>query len=760
MKAGRQDGRTAGRRGQFLAGALILFSASWSQAELGQGLAEQFEQARFEAPQVVNDWVDTLGSKAANVVALIQVQGGGWCTITLDGTGQPNETQCIQPETGELGTLSARFTSTRARDAQRRGTMSERMHRHLLDDPHGITTAVVWARFVPPRRDAGLQFEHEPLQLEIVDLCSATPGCTAEPLQGAPAALVRAPASLFRRLARSPLIGAIDYSDPDEVAVEQAGGHQTMECVRMDEANAEFSWVDGSGINVAVLEGGMPTALQAPMIDPGNITTNAPAGVTTWHAGQTLSVLKGDSSSSATPRAIEGSASGAKLIVACKAEACFPCIVDADCVGSVTCDSAGFCAYASEHRSFLALDWLASLAQPADVVNISLGIDYTSCGGNEATEYDKFSRVYDYWPTVWPYPVITHAAGNHGVDRVSSSSMRNGIVVGGVDHQATVDRDDHQMWDTARCICDGADESTCSANSCVSSYECKGDFGAGCGSKTSAFSCWAVPSCYWDFVSCRSSGSQGRNRIQNGYEVPHVVAPGEKVLVVSEWGDWWEGTGTSWATPHVSGIAARVLQLNGTLKSYPEAVRAIVLASATESMDAVSLRLTDGVDDLDGAGEVDSLEAELLAYSFTSEHNEWCSELAPCESRGANWGPLVSNDFSEPGNYYEYDLHFVPTAGADTAQIALTWMVNVTCDPASVSCSGDPQSPMTLAMWLYRKTASGWSFVDYSMLSSDSSNCLFIHTAVDPNAQYRLRINYPGKVDNRTTYYGLAWTTY
>lgn len=94
-------------------------------------------------------------------------------------------------------------------------------------------------------------------------------------------------------------------------------------------------------------------------------------------------------------------------------------------------------------------------------------------------------------------------------------------------------------------------------------------------------------------------------------EKPEVVAPGGEygsstmvsTMISSPWiSD--RGAGTSYAAPVVAGEAALMMQQQSALKSWPETVKAIIMASAIHNIQGES-RLSDR----DGAGAVDSSKA-------------------------------------------------------------------------------------------------------------------------------------------------------
>ena len=96
-------------------------------------------------------------------------------------------------------------------------------------------------------------------------------------------------------------------------------------------------------------------------------------------------------------------------------------------------------------------------------------------------------------------------------------------------------------------------------------------------------------------------------------EKPEVVAVGENLR------GWGFGNleinidpGTSFAAPQVAGLAALLVNRNTQINVWPEAIRAIIMASAIHDLDG-SPRITSGVDSRDGAGAIVADQALLSA---------------------------------------------------------------------------------------------------------------------------------------------------
>ena len=190
-------------------------------------------------------------------------------------------------------------------------------------------------------------------------------------------------------------------------------------------------------------------------------------------------------------------------------------------------------------------------ASNADISNNSWGLD--SCGYDGSV--NVWGRHADYivryiWDTV------TASAGNNGnctskgyVNSVGSGF--NTIAVGNYNDSSTVSSTDNVMWPT---------------------------------------SSWEDP------IS-----------LHGDREKPEVAAPGAniKTTVMSPTMscDMDEiGSGTSFSSPIVAGLAADLMQVNPGLRIFPESVKALVLAGATDNVEGAA-RLSE----YDGAGGVNAL---------------------------------------------------------------------------------------------------------------------------------------------------------
>jgi hypothetical protein len=154
------------------------------------------------------------------------------------------------------------------------------------------------------------------------------------------------------------------------------------------------------------------------------------------------------------------------------------------------------------------------------------------------------------------------------------------------------------------------------------------------------------------------TNSQWKNPT-SGTEKPDVVAPGVGINFVAGAG-FVNSTGTSLATPQVTGIVALLFESNSQLIGNPTAAKALLMATATTNVDG-STGMTTGYDSKDGAGGVNALHAIKAAenrgtYTNTCEDSCWIAEA------------LSANDFTNHTRTYG----FYANTG-DRIRIATAW---------------------------------------------------------------------------------------
>lgn len=119
-------------------------------------------------------------------------------------------------------------------------------------------------------------------------------------------------------------------------------------------------------------------------------------------------------------------------------------------------------------------------------------------------------------------------------------------------------------------------------------------------------------------------GTSSHVNPSTGVEKPDLAAPGTSIDTVAG-----QETGTSYAAPQVSGVAALLMQRNGNLTSRPEAVRAILLASAVHNV-RDSRIMPAGQDLYDGAGGIDARLADDIASLTGGVNNNSNICSRPC----------------------------------------------------------------------------------------------------------------------------------
>ncbi len=118
-------------------------------------------------------------------------------------------------------------------------------------------------------------------------------------------------------------------------------------------------------------------------------------------------------------------------------------------------------------------------------------------------------------------------------------------------------------------------------------------------------------------------------------EKPEVVAVGEGVTVLSNNNAVVTEEGTSYAAPQVAGLAALLIHRNSSLSTWPEAQRAIIMASATHNIEGPSIIVRGQGDLKDGAG---ALNADLADRAAQLRGTSTGTSYSSCW-----WGDYISN---------------------------------------------------------------------------------------------------------------------
>lgn len=160
-----------------------------------------------------------------------------------------------------------------------------------------------------------------------------------------------------------------------------------------------------------------------------------------------------------------------------------------------------------------------------------------------------------------------------------------------------------------------------------------------------------------------STFSNWHNPVSSNFdrEKPEVVSVGEK-LKMWGWNDSEElnRQGTSLAAPQVAGLGALLVKKNPSLSIWPEASRAIIMASAIHNIEGPT-GINPNIDAKDGAGAIVADQAVAVA-SLKALNTMTCA--VSCW-----WGESVA---SIPRNGNGLKRHFFAQSG-QRVRIAIAW---------------------------------------------------------------------------------------
>jgi hypothetical protein len=242
-----------------------------------------------------------------------------------------------------------------------------------------------------------------------------------------------------------------------------------------------------------------------------------------------------------------------------------------------------------------------SLDQGAKVVNFSGVFE-------EDNNVNWTDRAFDYWARQ-RFKTIVAAAGNSGGSIGSPGKAWNVITVGGTHDASTPSWSDDQMWQ---------------------------------------FSAFVNP--------LSTHGDR---------EKPEIVAVGASVRAVGVGNVARTRPGTSFAAPQVAGLTALLIDRNQSLAIWPEATKAIIMASATHNIEGPSIIVYDQGDLRDGAGAINASLADTIAQSRGSD-------TSTCYD-SCWWGDEITNSSFPVGT--DLERTFYADRG-NLIRIAITWWAN------------------------------------------------------------------------------------
>jgi hypothetical protein len=239
--------------------------------------------------------------------------------------------------------------------------------------------------------------------------------------------------------------------------------------------------------------------------------------------------------------------------------------------------------------------------QDAKIVNISEGFE----ADNDIRWTDQ---AFDYWARQ-RFRLIVKSSGNTGGSITSPGKGWNVLTVGASDDNNTPDWSGDQMW----------------------------------------------------------TGSAYINPISpyNDREKPEIVAVGASVTALARADAIQTWAGTSIAAPQVAGLAALLIDRNSSLGTWPEATRAIIMASATHNITGPAIIVRGQGDLRDGAGAINADLADRVAQTRETG-------VGPCYT-SCWWGTAIVNSTFPVGTYLTRTFY---ADYGDLIRVAISWWAN------------------------------------------------------------------------------------
>jgi hypothetical protein len=229
-----------------------------------------------------------------------------------------------------------------------------------------------------------------------------------------------------------------------------------------------------------------------------------------------------------------------------------------------------------------------------------------------------------------------------------------------------------------------------------------------------------------------SSNSSRKNPTSphSDHQVPAIAAPGSPHdLLGSSFG------GTSCATPVTAAIAALLMSKNSSLKIQPEAIRAILLASANYQR-ADGSDYSNTSDGADGAGTINAHYGMLIAGVRESG--------ATPQLRAHDYGLMTAGDFS--GGIFNKEYKAQASTTRSRIRVALAWNSNVTASSILDA---------NLDLWVYDPDGIliAWS-------TTWDNSWEFVELTPSKIGTYTIKVSGDNIPSNFSSWYGVAWMTH
>lgn len=232
-------------------------------------------------------------------------------------------------------------------------------------------------------------------------------------------------------------------------------------------------------------------------------------------------------------------------------------------------------------------------------------------------------------------------------------------------------------------------------------------------------------------VIASSSSWEDPTTPHNDREIPEIASPGSRHdLIGSSFG------GTSAATPVTAAIASLLMSKNTSLKIWPEAIRAILLASANyQKGDGTNWsKFADGKD---GTGMTNTY------FAYHTANKRETSTTA--QFRAHDYGTMTKAKIN--GAFFEKTWKAKTFTTNGRIRVALTWNSKTTRTSSVLDADLD--------LWVYDP--------DMRLVATSTtwdSSYEFVEFTPRKTGQYTIKVRGYSVPNNFSSYYGVAWTTH